>query len=319
MWIKDQNKSKNKGIMNQPLVTILTAPKPFIDPHIITIQNNALQSWKALGDRVDIVVLGNDEGIKEAVQPLGISHHPEVVCNEKGTPLISSMLEIGRDASRSPFLAIVNTDIILFPDFVQAIKDVSIQKKEFLIVGQRWDMDLQNKIGKSNSSFIDLKKRVLFEAKMHPPTGSDYFIFPRSCYQTIPDLTIGRAGWDNWFIYKSRWEGWSIVDGTHSVVIVHQTHDYAHLPGGQPHYRLPETRQNVIMGGGEHTIFSLYDAQFDLIDGKLIRKNRTTKKLLRELEIFPLSKKRSQFLGKLFFYLFHPKKGYAAIRKWAKN
>jgi hypothetical protein len=304
--------------MNQPLVTILTAPKPFIDPHIITIQNNAIRSWKALGDQVEIIVLGNDAGIKEAVQSMGISHFPDVACNEKGTPLISSMLEIGRSASSSPFLAIVNADIILFPDFIRAIQDVSNRKEEFLIVGQRWDMDLQEKIGNKPEEFLELKKRVPLEAKIHPPTGSDYFIFPRSCYQTIPDLTIGRAGWDNWFIYKSRWEGWSIVDGTQDVVIVHQAHDYAHLPGGQPHYRLPETKQNVIMGGGEHTIFSLYDAQFDLIDGKLIRKKRTAKKLLREIEIFPLSRKRSQLMGKWFFYIFHPKKGYTAIRKFLK-
>jgi hypothetical protein len=304
--------------MSQPLVTILTAPKPFVDPHIITIQNNALRSWKALGDQVDIIILGNDAGISEAVQPMNISHFPDVACNEKGTPLISSMLEIGRSASNSPFLAIVNSDIILFADLVQAIQQVSIQYKEFLIVGQRWDMDLQEMVGSTPEEFLELKKRVPIEAKIHPPTGSDYFIFPRSCYQDIPDLTIGRAGWDNWFIYKSRWEGWQIVDATQEVVIVHQTHDYAHLPGGQPHYRLPETKQNVIMGGGEHTIFSLYDAQFDLIGGKLIRKKRTVKKFLREIEIFPLSRKRSQILGKLFFYIFHPKKGYAAVRKLFK-
>lgn len=304
--------------MNQPLVTILTAPKPFVDPNINVIQKNALRSWKALGSLVEIIVLGNDKGIKETTRSLGISHFPDVMCNEKGTPLISSMLEIGRDVNQSPFLAIVNADIILFPDFTQAIIDVSKLKKDFLFIGQRWDMNVKKEVGDKNSDFAQLKQRVPTEAKLHPPTGSDYFIFPRTCYRSIPDFAIGRAGWDNWFIYKSRWEGWSVIDGTNDVMVVHQTHDYAHLPGGKPHYRLPETKKNVIMGGGEHTIFALYDAQYDLKDGKLIKKKLSLRKVLREIEIFPLTNKRSKFFGKFFFYLYHPRKGYAAIRRSIK-
>lgn len=305
--------------MNQPLITILTAPKPFVDPHIQVIQKNALRSWKALGNLVDVIVLGNEKGIKENTDSMGIKHCPDVRCNEKGTPLISSMLEIGRKESRSPYLAIVNADIILFPDFIQSIKDVSKIEQEFLIIGQRWDMDVLEEVGEHNSDFVLLKKRVLIEAKLHPPMGSDYFIFPRTCYQSIPDFAIGRAGWDNWFIYKSRWEGRAVVDGTHDVMIVHQSHDYAHLPGGKPHYRLPETKQNVIMGGGEHTIFTLFDAQYDLKNGILVKKKYTWRKIIREIEIFPLANKRSQFLGKLFFYVFHPIKGCAAIRKVVKR
>lgn len=301
--------------MNQPLVTILTAPKSFKDSHIQKIQRNALRSWKALGNLVDVIVLGNDEGIEENTLFMGIRHYPDVRCNEKGTPLISSMLEIGRNKSRSPYLAIVNADIILFSDFIQSIKDVSKVKKEFLIIGQRWDMDVLEEVGENERDFKLLKKRVLIEAKLHPPKGSDYFIFPRICYQSIPDLAIGRAGWDNWFIYKSRWEGWTVVDGTHDVMVVHQSHGYAHLPGGKPHYRLPETKENVIRGGGEHTIFTLFDAQYNLKNGKLIKRKCSWRKTIREIEVFPLTNKRSQILGKLFFYIFNPKKGYAALRK----
>jgi len=305
--------------MKEPLITILTAPKSFEDSHILKIQKNALRSWKALGSLVGVIVLGNDKGIEENARSMGIRHYPDVRCNEKGTPLISSMLEIGRNESRSPYLAIVNADVILFTDFIQSIEDVSKIKKEFLIIGQRWDMAVLEEIGEQVRDFTLFKKRVAIEAKLHPPAGSDYFIFPRTCYQSIPDFAIGRAGWDNWFIYKSRWEGWAVVDGTHDVMVVHQSHDYAHLPGGKPHYRLPETKENVIMGGGDHTIFTLFDAQYDLKNGKLIKRKRSIKKIIREIEIFPLTNKHSQFFGKLFFNIFHPKKGYAALRKTIKK
>ena len=58
-----------------------------------------MRSWKALGNQIGVFVFGNDKGIKENTHSMGIRHYPDVRCNEKGTPLISSMLEIGRKES----------------------------------------------------------------------------------------------------------------------------------------------------------------------------------------------------------------------------
>lgn len=304
--------------MADPLLTLFTAPKPFIDPHIITIQRNALISWKALGDEVEILVFGKDEGIAENARELGIRHIPDVVCNSRGTPLISSMLALARETSKSPILGIINADILLFPDILQAIWAAAGKFNKFLLAGQRWDMEIINRIT-GIDQFKELQRNIPSKALLHPPMGSDYFIFPRECYQEIPDFAIGRAGWDNWFIYKSRFEGWPVIDCTREITIVHQNHDYRHLPGGQPHYRLPETKENVDKGGGEHTIFTLFDAQYNLVDGYLIRRPLTLKKILREIEIFPTVRLRSQSLGKLFYFAAHPKKAYTEIRKTFKK
>jgi hypothetical protein len=300
--------------LSDPLLTLFTAPKPFIDSHIVTIQRNTLNSWKALGNQVEILVMGNDEGISDNAHELEIRHIPNVICNSKGTPLISSMLSLAREASTSPYLGIINADILLFPDLLQAIQAVAGKFKKFLLVGQRWDMEVLNQLSEPNQ-FLDLKRTISSKAILHPPMGSDYFIFPRECYPEIPDFAIGRAGWDNWFIYKSRLEGWPVIDCTHDVTIVHQDHDYRHLPGGQPHYRLPETAENVEKGGGEHTIFTLFDAQFELVNGMLLRRELTPKKMLREVEISPLTFLRSQSLGRLFYLISRPRKAYAEIRK----
>jgi hypothetical protein len=206
----------------------------------------------------------------------------------------------------------------LFNDFINAANNIQNYHKKFLIIGQRWDMDVSKEIGENPSEFSNYRSQIIDKAKLHPPMGSDYCIFPRSCFSSIPDFAIGRAGWDNWFIYKSRWEGWTVIDATEDVMVVHQSHDYSHLPGGKPHYRLPETKRNVILGGGEHTIFTLHDAQFYLQKGKLIKKRLSWERIIREIEIFPLSNRRSKFFGKLLFYVFHPRKGYRAIRKAGK-
>ena len=301
--------------MAEPLVTILTAPKPFVDPHIRIIQRNALRSWLALGSAVDVIVLGNDAGIQGTAQELGVRHFPSVECNDKGTPLLSSMLEIARQQSTAPFLAIVNADIILFDDFISAIQLLQSKMEEFLLVGQRWDMQVSEELIAADA-FHQLRSQVTSSAVLHPPAGSDYFVFPRHCYQNIPPFAIGRAGWDNWFIFKSRFEGWKVIDGTERVTIVHQDHDYRHLPGGLPHYRLPETKQNVELAGGDHTIFTLFDAQYRFQGERVVRVQVTLKKILRELEIFPLTGLRSHFLGRCSYYLFNPRKGYHALRHW---
>jgi len=303
----------------EKLLTLFTAPKPFKDPHISIIQNNALKSWMALGDRVEIIILGNDEGVAENAKTLGIMHIPQVKCNTLGTPLISSMLRLTCEHSKSQILGIVNTDIILFSDLIESVMKISLQKEKFILIGQRWDMEVTKNLPEGADQFARFKEKVIKVGKLHLPMGSDYFIFPRSCYTEIPDLTIGRAGWDNWFIFKSRWEGWPVVDATHDVTVVHQNHDYRHLPGGQPHYRLPETRENVLRGGGEQTIFTIFDAQYSLINGGLKRKKTSMKKIFREIEIFPMTILKSTTLGKLFYFAFRPRKAYHAARNFFKG
>jgi hypothetical protein len=148
---------------------------------------------------------------------------------------------------------------------------------------------------------------------LHAPVGSDYFIFPRSLFKDMPDFAIGRAGWDNWMIFEARRRAWQVVDLTHAVTVIHQDHDYSHLPGGQPHYRLPESAENVRRGGGRRTIFNLPDTNYHLVEGKLHPKPLTWRKFWREVEIFPLVRLRSRLLGEMFFALFHP---IQALREW---
>lgn len=301
--------------MSEALLTLITAPKAFTDPHTAIIQRNALRSWKALGDEVKVMVVGKDKGILETCRELGLAHFPDVICNELGTPLINSMLEIARENSRSPFLGIVNADIILFSDLIASLRVITEKFNRFLLIGQRWDVEVSNEMAGGQEYFLDFRKMLPEVGTQHPPMGSDYFIFPHDCFLEIPAFAIGRAGWDNWFIFKSRWEKWPVIDGTRDVLIAHQNHDYRHLPGGQPHYRLPETKQNVDRGGGEHTIFTLFDSQYDLVEGRMSKKRMSLKKLIREIEIFPLVRLHSHVLGRLCYLIMRPKKAYAQIRK----
>jgi hypothetical protein len=112
----------------------------------------------------------------------------------------------------------------------------------------------------------------------------------------VPDFTIGRAGWDNWMIYKARKENWPVIDCTPSVMIVHQNHDYSHLPGGKPHYEHPDTNKNIQLAGGQANVrYTILDATYQLTaGGKLIRPKLTSLRFTRKLELF---------LRSVFFFL----------------
>jgi hypothetical protein len=213
----------------------------------------------------------------------------DVARNAEGTPLVNSIFALARQASDSPLLVYVNADVMLTPDLVKAARQVMSRTKKFLIVGQRWDLDMPKPFDFSGDWAARLGEETHARGELHRPMGSDYFIFPRDCFADMPNFAIGRAGWDNWMIYKARKEGWATVDATTSIMVIHQSHDYSHLPGGQPHYRLPETYENIRLAGGrEMTRFTLLDANRCLVNGQLRRPAWSGERLIRWLESFPL-------------------------------
>jgi hypothetical protein len=297
-----------------PFITIFTAPKPFTNPHISLIQRNAIQSWLHLGDEVNVIMIGDEPGMAEFAAEAGILHLPQVACNPLGTPLVSSIFAMARQISTSPLLAYVNADILLTPQFVNIASQLYCQLKEFLIVGQRYDLNLQQPLDFSLGWDSRLLADVQIRGRLHPPAGSDYFIFPRTCFTDLPNFTIGRAGWDNWMIYHARSLHLPVVDATASITVIHQDHDYSHLPNGQPHYRLPESSENLRLAGGRRTVFTLQDADRCIQDGQLQHTPLHPRKLMREIEIFPLVQLHSETLADSFFAVFHPIKAWREFR-----
>ena len=276
------------------LLTFFSAPKPFSDQHIATIQRNAIRSWTLLPD-VNVILLGEEDGLSEAAKEFSVKHIPDVSRSDSGAPLISSMFQFARESSNSDLLCIINADMLLMSDFVEATKQAMKLKEKFVLLSQRWDLDVTQPLNFSEGWQDHLRSTVHGQGKLHRPAGSDFFLFPKSCYADVPNFAIGRAGWDNWMIYKARQENWPIIDCTPSLMIVHQSHDYHHLPGGKSHYTHPETDENVRLAGGPAAVrYTILDATYRLKDGKLIRPAFTSLHFWRKVELF---------LRKIFFFL----------------
>ena len=126
------------------MISIFTAPKPFTNPHIAIIQRNAIRSWLAIG--AEVILVGDDEGIADAACELGVKHEPAVVRNDYGTPRIDSIFDLGRKAATGEILAYINTDVMLLSDFNRAAERVQQTQKAYLIIGQRWDLDVRTEL-----------------------------------------------------------------------------------------------------------------------------------------------------------------------------
>jgi hypothetical protein len=270
-----------------PLLTLFSAPKPFTDPHINVIQRNALRSWSFLPN-TRVILFGDEPGIAEVANELGYTHIKDLPLSPSGAPLMDSMFRMARDISPSSLYCIVNADILLFPNFTEIASGVASKVERFVMMGQRWDMEVTDLLNFTEGWETLLLNRITKDGVLHKPAGSDYFLFPASCYLNLPAFIIGRAGWDNWMIYHARKKGFPAIDCTRDVTIVHQNHDYSHLPGAKPHYDHPETLQNIRLAGGRVTTrFTLYDTDRQLEHGRIRRHNFSRKSIWRAIESFP--------------------------------
>lgn len=265
-------------------LAIFSAPKPFTDAHITTIQRNAINSWRQMGDQVEIMLIGEEQGMTEAAAELGVQVLTGVKRNEHGTPLVSSIFDLARSASTAELMMFTNTDMMYLPKTPDLALQVREQSRDFVLVGQRYDLDIRQSFDFSPGWEQRLRADVGTRGNLHPQGGSDYFIFPRHIFAEIPDFAIGRAGWDNWMLYHASTQPWPAIDATKSLLAVHQIHDYAHLNTERGHQRHPETTKNTELAGGMRRMYTLLDLDHELVAGRITAARPSLPRWLRGIE-----------------------------------
>jgi hypothetical protein len=240
------------------MLTLFAIPKPFRG-HIAVIQRNAIASWARLENGAQIILFGDEEGTAEVARQEGAGHVPDVGRNEHGTPLISALFERARELARHDVLCYVNSDIILLDDFLPAVARVRARKRRFLMVGECWNLELTTPIAFDDPAWPAEIRRGVSESGVSRGTWYiDYFVFSRDLYDGIPPFAVGRAGFDNWLVWKARSLGVAVVNASQVVRAVHQQHDYSHVPGGRDwSYNGPEAARNVALAGGREHLYRI--------------------------------------------------------------
>lgn len=254
------------------MITFLSSPKPFVGRDAEN-QFRAIRSWRGpAGDR-KIILFGTSAGIREAGRETDADVCTDVEADEKGLPLFGSIVERAGMLSRDELFCYVNCDIVL-PESLGFDEGIWRGRK-WLAIGQRVDLAEGETVDTYRGAWLSKLRLLAMEgrASLHPPLGSDYFVFPRGLWRGLPPVVIGRASYDNALIAHCIRVGGAVIDATDAVPAIHQHHGYEHVAGGvQEVWEGGQARQIRREFGIERDTPTLRDAGWRLADGRIVRK-----------------------------------------------
>jgi hypothetical protein len=255
------------------MITFFTTAKPF-EGHSGIIQRNALTSWKLLDPEVEVILFGDEAGAAEIASELGLRHEPQVQRNEFGKKRLDSMFARAQSVARHEMVCYSNCDIILLPDYFQAVKRINSSYKNFLAIGKRWNVDIAETIDFLNPAWqSNMREAALIQNQAQDDWFIDYFTFSRDFFKDIPPLVVGPIYWDNWMVWKALQMDKPVLDISPVVIAVHQNHDYKHHAlGKQGVYGGEEAALNLKLAGGKEHLRCIGDATH-LVSQTRIRRN----------------------------------------------
>ncbi len=255
------------------MITLFSTPKDFKE-EFSTIQKNAFSNWRSLSDKMEILIMGSSEGAEEAAKSIGAKFLGKIPTTSRNTPTIPGLFETAEKYSKNQMLCYLNSDILLPQNFLQVIKVLNRLEKNFLAIGHRWDLDVDKIIDFNNQS--ELREFWFFANQnsiQHACTGIDYFIFKKRTFKKLPQLVIGRIGWDNWLLWKARRMMIPVIDITYDLQVMHQNHSYK--------FKNYKTQSDTFLSDGakanvnitKNKTLNILDANYQMENGEIKKKN----------------------------------------------
>ncbi len=257
--------------------TILFCPKAFINEYK-QMQRNAIISWKNLEPCPEIIMLGEEEGCKEVAAEFGLKHIPEIEVNQYGTPLIPSLFTEGQNLSSNAIIVYINSDIILFPAFVENIRQIlNHNPGDFLMIGERHDMDVYEVLNPESTykditaQLEELERRSQTDSRGHGKRGIDFFVFRRGMFTDIPPFALGRLVWDNWLCWDALQQQIPVIEAADEISALHQNHTYNYNGNNRQTIRNgEEAKQNLDLAFGRCRCRHIGNSQFVLKHNQIL-------------------------------------------------
>lgn len=213
------------------MITILSSPKPWVELSSKN-QQNAIKSWLSLHPDVEVMLYGDSPGTADACKRFGIVHVPDVNATPQGIPYFGSIAEHAAIHGKYDIQCYVNSDILITKSLLETIQNIHFKK--YLMVGQRIDLAEGAYLDVTKPNYLTKLKALANDGKavLHPPTGSDYFLFRRGTWTGLPEIVIGRGGYDIALINHCLRRKIPVIDASFDILIFHQYHHYNHVQGG---------------------------------------------------------------------------------------
>jgi len=208
-------------------VTIFTTCKPFSGISKIH-QGNALRSWAILG--LDVIILGDEPGVAEICKEIGATHIKDVIRSSENLPLINDLFRKAEQNSSTQYLAYLNSDIILLPDFLDTVNVLAKHKQSNtprLLTARRYNIPLNEEIDFASPTYtnrlVDLKDLT---GSWDHPFAIDMFLYSRDLFQELPTFSVGRPQWDNWMLGEAIRQKSNLIDCSDTCTLLHPIHGY---------------------------------------------------------------------------------------------
>jgi hypothetical protein len=234
-----------------------------------------VRSWKHLDENCQIILCGDAPDLDAVAAELGVDRASNIACNSFGTPLVSSAFELAAANARHDLLCYANSDLVFLSDFSTAIREVSDQQPRFLMVGECCDVTVDDELFDDDfaqsARAAALRSRAAASGRLRGLEWIDFFVFRKGTVGPLPAFAVGRPGWDNWMIWHARSSGMPVVDVTDSALVIHQSHNYSHVPRSTgPKWEGPEADENRSLLRFEQEFHSLHFATHRLINSKVV-------------------------------------------------
>jgi len=250
------------------MLTFLSSPKPF-KGNDKENQYRAIKSWLLAAENVEVILYGNSAGIEDAALELKVKVVKEIASSPSGVPYFGAIADHAAENGKYDIQVYLNCDILL-----SGIYEASriIKFSNFLFIGQRLDLFPDVIVHEHPKNFKQVV-RELFKAekiKIHETTGIDYFMFTRNMWKGLQPITVGRGGYDNALLAFCKRNQYPIIDGTLSVIALHQFHDYKHVNGNEQYVRYGSEAMQNISVAGKYSLLLISDAEYNMDNYQLI-------------------------------------------------
>lgn len=198
--IKERVQEKRAARLRQTLskLTIYTTNREVtLNDHKII---NTFKSWKQIP--IDFNMIGpQTDTFKKLLNTFNINLLPEPPLHgPNNLPNLDGLINIIKQHCKTEYLCYINSDIILFPDFLRTFDYLSNIQSNFFMVGQRRDLpskylDIQMDIFDQN-----YKDYLITESSLHAKCGVDYFLMRTDLIKDVevPPFVVPRGYWDHW-------------------------------------------------------------------------------------------------------------------------
>jgi hypothetical protein len=205
------------------MLTLFASPKAF-EGHTGVIQRNAIRSWAAIRPSLQILLMGNDDGVAEIAEEFGVGHIADVATSERGVPLLADMIRRAEEAATWDVLCYTNADIILTSEWAESVQRVRAVHPDAALMCTPLNIPLTVELDTQAPDW-EAGLRALTVGRPGPsPVGTDVFVFPRGLYAGCPGLVLGGGYWDNWLMWTAAQRSAMAADLTPSVLVLHQDH-----------------------------------------------------------------------------------------------